>query len=53
MGSFVSAQLAIYIRKSKCNLSVCLSVRQYVNQGDTNRSCCTQRLIILRAQIYQ
>jgi len=30
-----------------------LSVRLDVNQGGTNRSRCTQRLVILHAQTYQ
>ena len=29
-------------------LSVCLDV----NQGGTNRNCCTQRLVIMLAQTY-
>ena len=44
---FSSAGWAFHISWSNV---VCLCLD--VNQGDTNRNCCTQRLVILRAQTY-
>ena len=49
---FSSVDWAIHISWSRCCLCVCLGVCLDVNQDDTNRSRCTQRLVTLRAQTH-
>ena len=43
---YIIAQLAGWSK------AVCVCVCLDVNQMDTNRNCCTQRLVILRARTY-
>jgi len=46
------AQLAELFMKARQMLSLCVCVCLGVNQLETNRNRCTQRLVVLHAQTY-